>query len=202
MHLPPESLAATIRQARKARQVTLVELASLIEVSYSTLARLETGGIPDPHPTLLYKISQGLHIDYMALLALAGYTQPVSDGVTVPCLSVSLTQWPYATPADCWAELMASQTRVPYPVSHAIGALALAEPCPEWGLQTGDTLWMAHDWAVGPRALVVEARRAYLATQVPTPDGPFWIVGHTPLSPTMLPMGRVLGVTYAPAASQ
>ena len=90
--LSPDSLSVTIRQARKARQVTLVELAHLIQVSYSTLARLETGGIPDPHPTLLHKISQGLRIDYMALMGLAGYVQPLSEGLTVPSISLSLSQ--------------------------------------------------------------------------------------------------------------
>lgn len=197
VRLSTDSLSAAIRQARKARQVTLVELARLIQVSYSTLARLETGGIPDPHPSLLYKISQGLHIDYMALMGLAGYAQPRSDGVTVPCVAASLSQWPYPTHADCWADVMASQNRVSYPVQHAMWALLLTEPCPDGGLQAGDTIWMGHDWQLGPRALVVDSPRAYLATRVATAASPIWLLGQTPMAPHMVPMGRVLGITYA-----
>ena len=196
--LSPDSLSVTIRQARKARQVTLVELAHLIQVSYSTLARLETGGIPDPHPTLLHKISQGLRIDYMALMGLAGYVQPLSEGLTVPSISLSLSQWPYPTPADCWAHVMTSQTRLSYPVAQAIWAIVLTDPCPDWGLQTGDTLWMGRNGTSGHRAVGMDMHRVDWDTcldRLIFPPPFYSPVGQAPLSPHMRPMGCLLGMT-------
>lgn len=53
-----------------------MELADQIGVSYSMLVRLELGDIQEPHPDLLRKVSDGLSMDYSALLELAGYLPP------------------------------------------------------------------------------------------------------------------------------
>ncbi len=74
-----EPVGLVIKNARKAKKLTQMELARLADISYVTLSRIETGEC-DPTKSTLQKISPHLGIPYPELLAKAGYNNSMGDG--------------------------------------------------------------------------------------------------------------------------
>jgi transcriptional regulator with XRE-family HTH domain len=68
----PTTLAGIIRAAREAAGLSVRQLAPLVGVHHSVLARIETGDIARPSPELLQNIADALEIDASELLAFVG----------------------------------------------------------------------------------------------------------------------------------
>ena len=64
--------ARLIQQKRKAKELTLEELAAKLGVDKSYLSKLENDKVPAPSKDLIKKISEALVIDYDQLSLLAG----------------------------------------------------------------------------------------------------------------------------------
>ena len=79
-----KTLGESIREARKARRMTLRDLEAVVGVSNAHLSQLETGAITQPSMALLFAIAEALELDYGELLALAGHTAPASGGSSTP----------------------------------------------------------------------------------------------------------------------
>ncbi|MFT4084704.1 MAG: helix-turn-helix domain-containing protein [Nocardioides sp.] len=72
------SLGATIRRRRKARGLTLVELAAAADLSHPFLSQLERG-LASPSMASLHRIAQALHTTQPALMAEAEGRQPPAE---------------------------------------------------------------------------------------------------------------------------
>lgn len=66
------AFAELIQQKRKAKELTLEELAVKLDVDKSYLSKLENDRVPAPSKDLIKKISEALFIDYEQLSLLAG----------------------------------------------------------------------------------------------------------------------------------
>lgn len=74
-------LGELLRRARKARGLTLEELAALAGVSRSYLHRLEAGAAARPSLGVLEGVSRALGVDYAALARVAGHHLPAPPSV-------------------------------------------------------------------------------------------------------------------------
>jgi HTH-type transcriptional regulator, competence development regulator len=70
-------LGKVLRDARKAKGLSLRQLEADVGVSNAHLSQLETGVIEKPSMALLFSLSEALDLDYANLLDLAGYTEPL-----------------------------------------------------------------------------------------------------------------------------
>ncbi|SDL17439.1 Helix-turn-helix domain-containing protein [Nocardioides sp. YR527] len=75
------SLGDRLREVRKIRGVSLKAVAAPAEISVAYLQKLEGGDVQQPSPHVLHRLSQVLEVPYAALMELAGYVIPQSDGV-------------------------------------------------------------------------------------------------------------------------
>lgn len=71
----PNNLAQTIRNSRKAKGITRVELARQSGLSTSSLYLIENGKMEQPKREMLQKLSKTLNLDFKELLQIAGYEE-------------------------------------------------------------------------------------------------------------------------------
>ncbi|MGE4170663.1 MAG: helix-turn-helix domain-containing protein [Candidatus Margulisiibacteriota bacterium] len=64
---------AFIKTLRKQKGITIREICVALDISQSTLQRLEDGRLTDPHPNTLKKLAGVLNTDYAHLMRLCGY---------------------------------------------------------------------------------------------------------------------------------
>ncbi len=72
-----ETLAETLRLARKLKALSLREVEQKTEISNAYLSQLETGKAENPSPHVLHKLAEVYEIPYSSLMEAAGYlTKP------------------------------------------------------------------------------------------------------------------------------
>lgn len=189
------SLSIFIRKTRKKKQITLAELASATGISYSTLVRLETGDMPQPHPSLLKQVSVGLGMDYISLMELAGYIrgEPLSSASPIRCVQCPFNALPFSSPQEWHITVANTHHEIAPSVLGAKWAITPVAPYIPEQLQIGDILWMdaAIEWST--KAVVVAHHQLIIATRM----GSNWIAGNMTLPQDTHPIGRLLGITYA-----
>jgi transcriptional regulator with XRE-family HTH domain len=72
----PESIGATLRQARGVRGLSAVDAARAATISPAYLSRLEGDAVKKPSPHVLHQLSEALRIPYAELMRLSGYRVP------------------------------------------------------------------------------------------------------------------------------
>jgi transcriptional regulator with XRE-family HTH domain len=70
------SLAEYARERREQLGLSQRQLATQLQVSHSSIARIENGTIHEPTPSLLRRLAEAFGVDPEDLYALAGYTVP------------------------------------------------------------------------------------------------------------------------------
>lgn len=75
------ALGDQLREARTIRGLSLKAVAEPAEISVAYLQKLEGGEVKQPSPHFLHRLSEVLDLPYAALMELAGYVIPHSDGV-------------------------------------------------------------------------------------------------------------------------
>lgn len=73
-------LGRTIKEARKAKGLSLRALEQETKIPNAHLSQLETGTIGQPSMAVLFAISEALDVDFQKLLRLAGLAEPASAG--------------------------------------------------------------------------------------------------------------------------
>lgn len=71
-----ESLGASLRRLREARDLTLRDIEAQTQLSSGYLSLLENDKVKHPKPPVLYKLAQTLGASYSDLMGLAGYITP------------------------------------------------------------------------------------------------------------------------------
>jgi transcriptional regulator with XRE-family HTH domain len=69
----PNTLGATIRQARERAGLSLRNLEAIVCVSRQLLLRLEHDELDNPNPALLHRLAEALELDSDDLFAFVGY---------------------------------------------------------------------------------------------------------------------------------
>lgn len=87
-----ETLGDVIRKAREERGISQRELASKVNVSYSTISRIELGDTIVPVNSTLRAIAEALSIDYNYLLALNGQVPDEPEVRMIQRASRSMTK--------------------------------------------------------------------------------------------------------------
>jgi transcriptional regulator with XRE-family HTH domain len=74
-------LGDRLREVRTIRGLSLKGVAEPAEISNAYLQKLEGGDVQQPSPHVLHRLSKVLDVPYAALMELAGYVIPQTDGV-------------------------------------------------------------------------------------------------------------------------
>jgi transcriptional regulator with XRE-family HTH domain len=72
----PESIGASLKQARGVRGLSVVDAARAATISPAYLSRLESDLVKKPSPHVLHQLSEALRIPYAELMRLSGYRVP------------------------------------------------------------------------------------------------------------------------------
>ena len=67
-------LGRRLRRARK--DIPLSSVAASADISTAYLQKLESGGVKQPSPNILFQLAEALELDYAELMRLAGYVVP------------------------------------------------------------------------------------------------------------------------------
>lgn len=189
------SLSHFIRKSRKKKQITLAELASATGISYSTLVRLETGDMPQPHPTLLKQISVGLGMDYISLMELAGYIlgESLPLYASIRCVECHFDAVPFTSLQEWHVTIANAPHTLPTQIKGSKWALTPLSPSFPNALYIGDILWMDAAIESAQKAVVVSNQQLFIANRMDSN----WLVGNLKLNESAYPIGRLLGITYA-----
>lgn len=105
------TLGDTIRQARKAKGLSLRQLQDASGIEYSYIAYLEQGRFAAPNPRKLLMLAQTLELDIRQTFELAGYLGPAMLPDLIPYLKAkySLPERLARQVADYVATLQAEQ---------------------------------------------------------------------------------------------
>jgi transcriptional regulator with XRE-family HTH domain len=74
--MAPTELGQRLREVRDLRGRSLADVAAAAEISPAYLQKLESAGVKQPSPNVLYKLAEALDLDYPELMRLAGYVAP------------------------------------------------------------------------------------------------------------------------------
>jgi transcriptional regulator with XRE-family HTH domain len=74
------SIGTVLRQARKVRALSAVEVARAAGISAAYLNKLENDAVKKPSPPVLAQVSEALAVPYVDLMRLSGYRMPGDDG--------------------------------------------------------------------------------------------------------------------------
>jgi len=189
------SLSHFIRKSRKKKQITLAELANATGISYSTLVRLETGDMPQPHPTLLKQISIGLGMDYISLMELAGYIlgESLPPYANIRCVECHFDAPPFTSTQEWQVTVANAPHTLPTQIMGSKWALTPLAPSFPNALHIGDILWMDAAIESAQKAVVISNQHVLIATRIDSN----WLVGNIKLNDTAQVMGRLLGITYS-----
>jgi transcriptional regulator with XRE-family HTH domain len=113
--MPPKNpqLAAFIREHRRARGLSMQQLADRVGVTKSNLHYWETGEFT-PKPAMLEPLAQALDVSYEDLFAVAGIVRPDGLPEFVPYLRSKLRDLPddAAAEAERWYQEFSKRHRV------------------------------------------------------------------------------------------
>jgi transcriptional regulator with XRE-family HTH domain len=77
-------LGDELRQARTARHLSLEAASGAAKISQGYLHKLEAGGVNNPSPRVLQRLSEVLEVPYRRLMELADYLMPADDSARAP----------------------------------------------------------------------------------------------------------------------
>ncbi len=69
-------LGKRLRRARDRRNIPLSAVSAAADISTAYLQKLESGGVKQPSPNILFQLAEALDLDYAELMRLAGYVVP------------------------------------------------------------------------------------------------------------------------------
>lgn len=69
-------LGKKLRRARDRKSIPLSTAATAADISTAYLQKLESGGVKQPSPNILFQLAGALELDYAELMRLAGYVVP------------------------------------------------------------------------------------------------------------------------------
>ncbi|WP_203717042.1 helix-turn-helix domain-containing protein [Asanoa siamensis] len=69
-------LGRRLRRARDRRNMPLSAVSTAADISTAYLQKLESGGVKQPSPNILFQLAEALDLDYAELMRLAGYVVP------------------------------------------------------------------------------------------------------------------------------
>ena len=81
------SIGTVLRQARKVRALSAVEVARAAGISAAYLNKLENDAVKKPSPPVLLQVSEALAVPYVDLMRLSGYRVP-GDEAAAPVETV------------------------------------------------------------------------------------------------------------------
>jgi HTH-type transcriptional regulator, competence development regulator len=76
MEQMPETIGATLKQARGVRGLSVVDAARAATISPAYLSRLESDAVKKPSPHVLHQLGEALGLPYAGLMRLSGYRVP------------------------------------------------------------------------------------------------------------------------------